>query len=255
MTDSSMPSLRTACARTRPVIGAALVGIAFVPASDRREDIEAARARTFAVVGRDMWSNTWFADPMLLGSYPEDGLRLFGEDLPRIEPGDLETIRQPLDFYGVNIYYGQRIRAASQGGWEPAPAPPGPALTTMGWRVDSEVLRWVPRFLKERYGLPIVITENGMANCDWIHADGAVHDPQRIDYLARHLRALAGAIDEGVDARGYFVWSILDNFEWAFGYKQRFGLVFVDYATQRRIPKDSARWYKEVIATNGACLG
>ncbi|MBN1420421.1 MAG: beta-glucosidase, partial [Planctomycetes bacterium] len=222
-------------ARTAPVVGAAPVGIVFTPASERREDIDAARARTFAVVAPDTWSTTWFADPMLLGSYPADGLRLFGEDAPRIEPGDLETIRQPLDFYGVNIYFGQRIRAAPGGGWALVPEPPGPALTTMGWRVDPEVLYWGPRFLYERYGLPIVITENGMANCDWIHADGAVHDPQRIDYLARHLRACAHTIRDGVDVRGYFVWSILDNFEWAFGYTQRFGLVFVDYPTQRRI--------------------
>jgi len=113
---------------------------------------------------------------------------------------------------------------------------------------------WGPKFFYERYRLPIVVTENGMANVDWIALDGRVHDPQRIDYLQRHLLQLARAIDEGVDVRGYFVWTLMDNFEWAEGYKQRFGIVYVDYPTGRRVLKDSAYWYRDVIATNGAIL-
>jgi beta-glucosidase len=124
----------------------------------------------------------------------------------------------------------------------------------MGWPVTPEALYWGPKFLYERYKLPIVMTENGMANMDWVHADGQVHDPQRIDYLRRYLLELRRASEDGVPIQGYFQWSILDNFEWGHGYRQRFGLIYVDFATGRRIPKDSARWYSEVIAANGANL-
>ena len=102
--------------------------------------------------------------------------------------------------------------------------------------------------------LPIVVTENGMANSDWIHLDGKVHDPQRIDFLSRYLQAYRRAIDEGIEAKGYFVWSIMDNFEWAYGYRQRFGIIYVDYPSQKRILKDSAYWYRDVIASNGSIL-
>lgn len=241
-------------AKVRPVIGAAPVGVIYVPATERPEDVDSARSATFSVTQKDVWNNTWFADPMVLGAYPEDGVTLFQGEMPEIRDGDMETIRQPLDFYGVNAYYSQTVRAAAGGRWEAVPGPEGPPLTTMGWRVTPEALYWGPRFLYERYGLPIVVTENGMGNCDWIHLDGRVHDPQRIDFLTRYLRAFMRAMDDGVDARGYFVWSVMDNFEWAFGYQQRFGIIFIDYATQRRVLKDSARWYKEVIASNGAVL-
>ena len=124
----------------------------------------------------------------------------------------------------------------------------------MGWQITPECLYWGARFLHERYKLPVVVTENGMGNCDWVHTDGKVHDPQRIDYLRRHLRGLGRAISEGVPVQGYMQWSIMDNFEWSHGYTQRFGLVHVDYATGKRIPKDSAHWYSKVIAANGRDL-
>ena len=108
--------------------------------------------------------------------------------------------------------------------------------------------------MAERYNLPLVITENGMSNCDWVAQDGKVHDGARIDYLRRHLRALSDAMAEGVDVRGYFQWSIMDNFEWAEGYKHRFGLIHVDFETQKRTLKESAYWYREVINTSGANL-
>jgi len=120
--------------------------------------------------------------------------------------------------------------------------------------VTPEALYWGPRFMYERYGVPLFITENGLANADWISLDGAVHDPQRIDFTRRYLLALERAIADGVDLRGYFHWSLMDNFEWANGYRERFGLIFVDYATQQRVLKDSARWYAGVIASNGAKL-
>jgi len=120
--------------------------------------------------------------------------------------------------------------------------------------VTPEALRWGPRLFYERYHLPIYITENGLANPDWVSLDGNVHDPQRIDFTCRYLQQLEKAIDEGAEVRGYFHWSLMDNFEWAEGYKHRFGLVYVDFDTLRRIPKDSAAWYRDVIASGGLSL-
>ena len=240
--------------KIEPSVGAVPVGVIKIPATYSPEDIEAARACTFSVTGKDCWNNTWFADPMIFGTYPEDGLELFEEELPEIRSGDMETIGQPLDFYGVNVYNGQTVCATADGDCEPVPSPDGPALTTMTWRVTPECLYWGPRFLYERYGLPVAVTENGMANTDWVHLDGKVHDPQRIDFLTRYLREYERAIDDGVVAKGYFLWSIMDNFEWAHGYQQRFGIIYVDYPTGKRTLKDSAHWYKDVIASNGAIL-
>ena len=124
----------------------------------------------------------------------------------------------------------------------------------MAWTITPKSLYWGPRFFYERYKLPVVVTENGMADCDWVHIDGKVHDPQRIDFLRSYLRELGRVIKDGVPVLGYMQWSIMDNFEWAFGYKQRFGLVYVDYPTGKRILKDSALWYKKVIACNGSNL-
>ena len=130
----------------------------------------------------------------------------------------------------------------------------GPALTAMEWPVTPDAMYWGPRFFYERYGLPIAITENGMGGCDWVSTDGAVHDPQRIDFTRKYLLAYRRAIEDGTKALAYFHWSIMDNFEWAFGYKRRFGMVYVDFKSGKRIPKDSAYWYRDVIASNGAVL-
>jgi beta-glucosidase len=208
----------------------------------------------FSVWNKSCWNNTWFTDPMVLGRYPDDGTKLFENEMPYIPDGDMKTICQPLDFYGANIYTARTVRSTDDGGTKSVKDPDGPPLTTIEWVVTPKALYWGPRFLYERYQLPIVITENGMANCDWIHRDGKVHDPQRIDFLARYLSEFKRAIDDGVVAKGYFLWSIMDNFEWNQGYKQRFGIIYVDYATGERILKDSAYWYKEVIASNGAIL-
>ena len=241
-------------AKRKPTIGAAPVGFVKIPASNDPETIEAARAGTFSITGKDCWNNAWFADPMILGEYPKDGMTLFKDEMPPIQPEDLATICQPLDFYGVNVYHGQTVRASKKGGYVPTPSDDGHALTTMQWQITPDALYWGPRFLYERYKLPIVVTENGMANCDWIHLDGKVHDPQRIDFLSRYLQSYGRAIQEGVEAKGYFLWSIMDNFEWAYGYRQRFGIIYVDYPTQRRILKESAHWYRRVIQSNGAVL-
>ena len=200
------------------------------------------------------WNNTWFGDPVCLGHYPEDGVRLYGADMPRIERGDMETIFQKLDFYGVNIYSGVGVRRGADGATETVAWPAGVASTTMRWPVAPKSLYWGPRFLHERYQLPIVITENGMANPDWVAGDGRVHDPQRIDYTRAYLLELARAHADRVPVHGYFHWAALDNFEWAEGYKERFGLIHVDFATQKRTMKDSAYWYSEVIRSNGKHL-
>jgi beta-glucosidase len=170
--------------------------------------------------------------------------------MPEFDSNDLDLIGQPLDYLGLNVYQGHFVRAGQDGLPEVAPFPTGHPLTAFPWPVTPEVLYWGPRFLWERYRCPIYVTENGMANADWIALDGKVHDPQRIDYITRHLSALQRACAEGVDVRGYFHWSIMDNFEWTEGYKQRFGLIYVDYPTQRRILKDSAFYYQRVVEAN-----
>jgi beta-glucosidase len=123
------------------------------------------------------------------------------------------------------------------------------------WQVTPEALYWTAKFLHERYPVPMYITENGTACMDWVHEDGKVHDPQRVDYTSRYLKQVRRAIEDGVDLRGYFHWSIMDNFEWAEGYRQRFGLIYVDFPTGKRTPKDSYDWYQQVIASNGEALG
>jgi len=186
-----------------------------------------------------------------LGNYPDDALRTWGDAFPKFTQRDLDTIHQKLDFYGLNIYRGQPVRVNGGGVPENVERPPGHAINAFHWPIAPKSLYWGPRFIYERYKLPIYITENGLSCLDWVATDGAVHDPQRIDFTRRHLRELSQAADDGVDVRGYFHWSLLDNFEWADGYRQRFGLVHVDYRTQKRIPKDSARWYSLVIRKNG----
>ncbi len=244
-----------ATARKAPLIGCAPVGNLKSPATDAAADVEAARNATFSVPAQGWTFNyTWYCDPMLRGHYPEDGLRLFGSDAPTPEPGDLETIHQPMDFFGVNIYSSEIVRAGADGTAEPVKRGSGYPMTMFRWPVQPDALYWGPRFLQERYKLPVVITENGLASMDWVHADGKVHDPGRIDFLARYLHQLRRAIADGVDVRGYFQWSILDNFEWGEGYALRFGLVYVDYLSGRRIPKDSYHWMRAVIASNGKSL-
>jgi beta-glucosidase len=236
-------------------IGCAPVGNLKSPATETPADIEAARAATFSVPEQGWTFNyTWYCDPMLRGHYPEDGLKLFGKDAPAAPEADMKTIHQPMDFFGVNIYNSEIVRAGKDGKPEPVKRGPGYPITMFRWPVQPDALYWGPRFLQERYKLPVVITENGLASMDWVHADGKVHDAGRIDFLTRYLGELRRAISDGVDVRGYFQWSIMDNYEWAEGYALRFGLVYVDYLSGERIPKDSYYWMKSVIASNGKSL-
>lgn len=226
-----------------------------IPDTEGEHDVAAARAETFSVCGeRAMWSTTWWSDPVHFGRYPEDGLAHFGADAPAVAEGDMDTICQPLDFFGLNVYYGDRVRAGAGGRAEVVERPTGSPVTSLGAPIVPETMYWGTRFCWERYGLPLIITENGMDQQDFPNVDGNVEDPQRIDFVRRYLRQLKRACNEGIPIQGYFHWSIMDNFEWIHGYKPRLGLVYVDYVTQQRTVKDSGRWYAEVIRTNGGNL-
>lgn len=183
----------------------------------------------------------WFLDPVLLGRYPEvEGVAI--PLAPLLQDGDLALIKAPLDFLGINYY------TRLWGSADKTPPPNALGVTDMGWEIYPDGLRELLTGLHAGYPLPpIYITENGCACAD-VLVNGAVDDSARIDYLRRHLEALAQASAAGVDVRGYFAWSLMDNFEWDSGYAKRFGLVHVDYATQLRTPKASAHWYRELIA-------
>lgn len=205
--------------------------------------------------------------PLIGGAYPELGRPELVPRQPLVQAGDLETIRAPIDFLGVNYYdpvYIRRRRGPLSWGEEPVHAFPEAVSvkpdqyprTSLGWIIDPrsfyELLMAVSR---RAPGLPLYVTENGCAFHDYAGPSGDVRDPERVEYLAQHLAAVKRAIDAGADVRGYFVWSLLDNFEWTDGYSQRFGLVYVDYPTQRRTMKASARFYAEVIAANALPSG
>ena len=237
-------------------VGYAPTGTMSYPQTECKEDIQAARQHLFAAGDLDnwTWSVAWWSDPVMLGKYPEDGMKLYEKYLPQITDEDMKLISEPIDVYGQNIYNGKCIRMGPDGRPEEVKRYEGFPRTAIGWPVTPQCLYWGPKFLQERYGKPIYITENGLSCHDVISLDGKVHDPNRIDFLARYLKEIKRGVSEGVDIRGYFQWSLMDNFEWSRGYSERFGLVYVDYPTQQRILKDSALWYRELIETKGAQL-
>ncbi len=211
----------------------------------------------------DAMHNRWWFDATLRGEYPPELLASFGRLADAIQPGDLETIAQPLDWIGINYYFDVFIRGTEPGERpdrivvyptvERVAEPDTPEIhTDMGWPITPEGFTELLVRLHTDYPdlPPVYITENGCAYDDPV-VDGRCHDTRRIDYLDAHLRAVEEAIDAGVDVRGYFQWSLLDNFEWAFGFDKRFGLVHVDFDTLERTPRDSADWYREVIRRNG----
>jgi beta-glucosidase len=223
-------------------------------ASDSPEDVDAARQV-------DGQLNRLFLDPVLQGRYPDDVVDDLASitDMAHVQDGDLEAMSAPVDFVGVNYYNRTVVRRSS------SPDPTSVYLgipvervylgypkTEMGWEVDAPGLYDILTQLHRDYGpVPLYVTENGAAFADEVAADGGVHDKARIDYLDAHLREAHRALSDGVDLRGYFVWSMLDNFEWAHGYSKRFGLVYVDYETLRRTPKDSFYFYADVIRRGG----
>lgn len=239
-------------ARTKAEVSFAPIAPVYIPRDNSPAAVEEARKRTFSMKKQALtFGLTWWSDPVILGKYPDEAYELLGDDMPVYSEEDMKLISQPLDFYGMNVYY-------SEGGFAPGTYPEnmwqGRGLTAMNWPVSPEVLYWSSKFIYERYGLPIVITENGMAGMDWIHLDGKVHDSYRIDFTRRYLRELRRAVEDGIPVKGYMHWSVMDNFEWALGYNKRFGLIYVDYQTQERTIKDSGYWYKEVIRENGENL-
>ncbi len=253
---ASVLALRQHC--KQPVeIGFAPTGAFYFPESHEPRDIEIARKAMFEdfdTVEGCMWHVAWLSDPVMLGHYPEAGLKKFEKYLPRITEEDMKLIHQPIDFYGQNVYNSLKVRAGEKGELEIVTRYEGFPKTALDWPVTPECLYWLPKFFYERYKKPIYITENGMAGTDWISIDGKVHDGARIDFYHRYLRELKRAATEGIDIAGYFSWSLMDNFEWAKGYSERFGMIYVDYNTQERTIKDSGYWYKEVIACNGENL-
>jgi beta-glucosidase len=226
--------------------------------ADHAGDLEAARRI-------DGISNRVFLDPMLRGQYPADVLAGTAHlsDWSFVRDGDLKAINAPLTSLGVNFYTPTVVAAPTEQSTRDAlgratafpgcedvvfPRVKGPR-TALDWLIDADALHALLVRVHRDYGpIPMIITENGMANDDYVAHDGTVSDPDRIEYLAGHLDAAAKALAEGVDLRGYFQWSLLDNFEWAHGYSKRFGLVYVDYPSQRRIWKASARWYRDFVA-------
>ncbi|PTX91400.1 GH1 family beta-glucosidase [Opitutus sp. ER46] len=253
---TAVQALRAGC-RDRVKVSLALTGRERIPATESATDIEAARRDYFACHDRSMWNLSWWGDPVYLGHYPEEGLRAFGADVPAFTDADLKLIAQPLDFMGYNCYSGWLVRARADGTPEQAPGGwgIGNPRGTLSWlNVAPSAPYWAARMQHERYGLPVVFTENGFCNTDFVHLDGQVHDPQRIDFMARYLATIGRALKDGVPVAGYFYWSVLDNFEWKEGYKDRFGLIHVDYQTQKRTPKDSYAWYRETIRARGANL-
>ncbi|NRQ34670.1 beta-glucosidase [Nonomuraea sp. NN258] len=230
------------------------------PATNSEADVDAARRI-------DGLQNRFFLDALLTGAYPEDVIADLPVDFGFVQPGDMKTIGSPIDVLLVN-YYSRYLVSGAPGGRASASAAPtetaspwvgsehvsflpgGHPVTAMGWEVDASGLTEIlARVAREYPPIPMVVSENGAAYED-VLVDGRVHDTERRDFVEAHLRACRDAIDAGVPLEGYFAWSLMDNFEWAWGYDKRFGLVRVDYETQERVLKDSARWYAEIIRQN-----
>jgi beta-glucosidase len=248
--------------------GISLNPVTVYPATGHPDDVAAARRL-------DGNQNRLFFDPLMGRGYPEDMVEFYQGERPGLSvvaDGDLETIAAPMDFMGVNFYSPATVvaagregeafsaglcvprrkedRVAERLGVVPVDRPPR-KRTHMGWEIDPDAFRQLLVRIHADYGpLPLYVTENGAAFDDYVGPDGHVRDPDRIRYLDDHLRAVHQAIAAGVDVRGYFVWSLLDNFEWAEGYSKRFGLVWVDYPSGRRTPKSSFDWYRQTVAAN-----
>lgn len=235
--------------KTESNVGLSSIGVINIPHSNG--DISLAEKEMFSVKDFDMWNNTWCLDPIFFGKYPEDGLKLFEKYLPDYTDKEMEIISEPIDFLGITVYEGSIVNADSKGKVQEVEAKPGDPFTTMQFPIVPESLYWGPKFYYERYKKPIYITENGIAFYDTPSLDNKIYDHQRIDFVNRNLKCLQDAIEEGVDIKGYIYWSFMDNLEWQDGYKERFGLVHVDFNNMTRTVKESAYWYKEVIESNG----
>jgi beta-glucosidase len=231
----------------------AQLGIVMSPSAAWPQDARPSSVQ--AAANRFAMDSDWWMLPMTQGRYPGFAWKRLGGDVPEVQGGDLAAIHQPMDYIGLNYYSPARVVAdpLDAGGWKPVPRSPlAPHHDMPWWEVFAPALRSLLLHYHRSYKLPIYVTENGMSlAADAPDAAGRVADPRRIDFLSRHLVEIHRAIAEGADVRGYFHWSLMDNFEWGLGYTQRFGLVHVDYASLARRPKDSALWYRQAIQANG----
>lgn len=258
----SVQAIRAAA--KRPVnISLPVAGFLPLPATDSPADIEAARQAAFVARRVEVipgappmafLNNGLWLDPIYLGHYSDSALAL----LPRLHelatPADMKTISAPVDRCPVNLYFSSRVKAGANGQAEPVPSPANAEHSHYGWEITPDILYWGPRLLHERYGKPILITENGLSWPGQPGTDGRVRDPQRISFLNSYLNALRLAIHDGVPVDGYMHWSLLDNWEFTSGFSEQFGLVYVDHKTQKRVMKDSGLYYRDIIATRGAAL-
>lgn len=249
---TSVQALR-AGAKTKPTIGYVPISHIGIPEDESDENVQAAREFTFGTPDpkRKFWFARLYLDPVVLGEWPEDCVRVFTQQGPKVTDADLRLMSEKVDLLGLNFYSAPIIRAGKDGKPEVVAQQPGEPRTGFDWPVTPAGLYWSVRFHHERYGVPMMIAENGLSSLDWVSEDGAVHDPQRIDFTSRYLRSLHRACAEGYPIEGYFHWSLMDNFEWAEGYRHRFGLVHVDFETHKRTVKDSGWWYRDVIRRNG----
>jgi len=222
-----------------PKIGIALNGTLIEPKNSTQSELDKAKGKMFSDIGL-FGTVSWWADPIVLRRLPEPM-----KDL--IEEHELDIIAEPIDFIGYNCY-----TTSNYDDWvaDHDKIYPGMPRTAMGWTITPNALYWAMKFIYERYNLPLMITENGMTNVDFVAMDGKVYDPQRVEFLKFYLKGLHQAIIEGVPVIGYMYWSIMDNFEWAEGYEPRFGLIHVDYRTQKRTRKESSYWYEKLIRSN-----
>lgn len=226
-----------------------------IPKDSSPEAIDIAREALFSLQDfrSPIWTISTTCDPVYKGEYPQDVLKRIEDKLPKGWEKDLENVGGKTDFLGVNLYFGYVVDKVD-GKIQIVKPKPGMAQTALRWGVEEETLHWAPRFLYERYKKPVVITENGLSNTDWKQSDGRVNDPARIDFTRQYLNGLHRALENGADIAGYFHWSLMDNFEWAEGYRDRFGLIYVDFDTQERIIKESGHWYRKVIESNGELI-
>jgi beta-glucosidase len=220
------------------------------PASQKEEDIKAAKRY-------DGGLNRWFLDPIFKGVYPQDMWGYYKDKVPQVLPGDMSIISKKVDFLGVNYYTRSVVKADPRKPFGISSLKPeGPEYTDMEWEVYPQGIYEILKRVQDDYNpQTLYITENGVAFPDKLNEEGKVKDARRIDYLRKHLIFAHKAIEEGVKLRGYFVWSLMDNFEWAYGYSKRFGLIYMDYPTQKRTFKESAYWYKKVIEGNAIFRG
>ena len=237
-------------------VGTAVTFGFFAPQDDNNSsDIEAAKIATFKYEKQNNWKVSIWIDPIVFGKYPDGYFDQNDKsEIPNITEEDMKIISTPIDYLGFNMYTGDPVTSDGKGGYKVVFHPVGTPKTNMDWNYYPKLMYWVPKMLYERYKLPLFIFENGVAITDIVSEDKKVHDSPRIEFFKQYLKTLKRAMDEGVDVRGYTLWSAMDNYEWFGGYQKRFGLIYIDYQTKERIKKDSFEFYKEVIKSNGGNL-